>query len=157
MVEISVLHFSLQNVNTYKEHSFVTFWENSSCFLYFLLSPSCLSRFLFLPFFLTLFPSLIYSFSFFLSQYFFLWLYRKRTWLELHVFWPKFYIRLNFSSRWNIWFFSPSLPIAGACPCRLVTKSRPTLWPHGLQYARLPCLPLSLGVRSNSCPLSWWC
>ena len=30
------------------------------------------------------------------------------------------------------------------------------LWPHGLQQARLPCLSLSPGVCSNSCPLSWW-
>ena len=28
---------------------------------------------------------------------------------------------------------------------------------HGLQHARLLCPPLSLGVYSNSCPLSWWC
>ena len=28
---------------------------------------------------------------------------------------------------------------------------------HGLQHARLPCPSLSLGVCSNSCPLSWWC
>ena len=28
---------------------------------------------------------------------------------------------------------------------------------HGLQHARLPCPPLSPGVCSNSCPLSWWC
>ena len=27
---------------------------------------------------------------------------------------------------------------------------------HGLQYTRLPCSPLSPGVCSNSCPLSWW-
>ena len=27
----------------------------------------------------------------------------------------------------------------------------------GLQCARLPCPPLSLGVCSNSCPLSQWC
>ena len=32
-----------------------------------------------------------------------------------------------------------------------------SLRPHGLQYARLPCPPLSPGVYSNSCPLSWWC
>ena len=31
------------------------------------------------------------------------------------------------------------------------------LWPHGLQYARLPCPSLSLRACSNSCPLSWWC
>ena len=32
-----------------------------------------------------------------------------------------------------------------------------SLWPHGLQHARLPCLPLSPGVCSRSCPLSRWC
>ena len=29
--------------------------------------------------------------------------------------------------------------------------------PHGLQYTRLLCLPLSPGAFSNSCPLSRWC
>ena len=38
-----------------------------------------------------------------------------------------------------------------------VTKLCPTLWPQGLQHARLTCPPLPLGVCSNSCPLSWWC
>ena len=28
---------------------------------------------------------------------------------------------------------------------------------HGLQHTRLLCPPLSPGVCSNSCPLSWWC
>ena len=32
-----------------------------------------------------------------------------------------------------------------------------SLWPHGLQHARLPCPSLSPGVCSNSCPLTWWC
>ena len=32
-----------------------------------------------------------------------------------------------------------------------------SLWPHGLQHARLPCPSLSPGVCSNSRPLSWWC
>ena len=32
-----------------------------------------------------------------------------------------------------------------------------SLSPHGLQHARLPCLSLSAGVCSNSCPSSWWC
>ena len=32
-----------------------------------------------------------------------------------------------------------------------------SLWPHGLQHARLPCPSPSPGVSSNSCPLSWWC
>ena len=32
-----------------------------------------------------------------------------------------------------------------------------SLWPHGLQHARLPCSSPTPGVYSNSCPLSWWC
>ena len=32
-----------------------------------------------------------------------------------------------------------------------------SLQPHGLQNARFLCPPLSLGVCSNSCPLSQWC
>ena len=32
-----------------------------------------------------------------------------------------------------------------------------SLQPHGLQHARLPCPSPTLGVFSNSCPLSWWC
>ena len=32
-----------------------------------------------------------------------------------------------------------------------------SLWPHGLQHARLPCPSWSLRVCSNSCPLSGWC
>ena len=31
-----------------------------------------------------------------------------------------------------------------------------SLWPLGLQHARLPCPSPSPGVCSNSCPLSWW-
>ena len=32
-----------------------------------------------------------------------------------------------------------------------------SLWPHGLQHARLSCPSLSPGVCSNSCPLPrWW-
>ena len=32
-----------------------------------------------------------------------------------------------------------------------------SLWPHGLQYARLPCPSLTPGAYSNSCPSCWWC
>ena len=32
-----------------------------------------------------------------------------------------------------------------------------SLWPHGLQHARLSCPSLSPRVWSNSCPLSQWC
>ena len=30
-------------------------------------------------------------------------------------------------------------------------------WSHGLQHTRLPCLSLTPGAYSNSCPSSWWC
>ena len=32
-----------------------------------------------------------------------------------------------------------------------------SLWPDGLQHARLPCPSPTPGVCSNSCPSSWWC
>ena len=32
-----------------------------------------------------------------------------------------------------------------------------SLWPHGLQHARLPCSLPTRGACSNSCPLSRWC
>ena len=41
--------------------------------------------------------------------------------------------------------------------CYSGAKSCPTLQPHGLQHARLPCPSVSPRVYSNSCPLSRWC
>ena len=38
--------------------------------------------------------------------------------------------------------------------CSVASNS---LWSHGLQHARLPCLSPTPGVYSNSCPLSRWC
>ena len=32
-----------------------------------------------------------------------------------------------------------------------------SLWPHGLQHARPPCLSPTARVYPNSCPLSRWC
>ena len=32
-----------------------------------------------------------------------------------------------------------------------------SLWPHGLQHTRLPCLSLTPRACSNSCPSSRWC
>ena len=32
-----------------------------------------------------------------------------------------------------------------------------SLWPHGLQHARLPCPSPTRSTCLNSCPLSWWC
>ena len=38
-----------------------------------------------------------------------------------------------------------------------VTQSCPTLWPHRLQHARLPCPSPTPRACSNSCPSSQWC
>ena len=38
--------------------------------------------------------------------------------------------------------------------CSVVSDS---LWPHGLQHARLPCPSPSPQACSSSCPLSQWC
>ena len=43
------------------------------------------------------------------------------------------------------------------CCCCSVAQLHPTLRPHGLQHARLPCPSPSPGASSNSCPLSRWC
>ena len=46
------------------------------------------------------------------------------------------------------------IPFCCYCP---VAQLYPTLRPHELQHARLPCPWLSPRVCSNSCSLSWWC
>ena len=38
-----------------------------------------------------------------------------------------------------------------------VAQSCPTLPPHGLQHARLPCPSPTPGACSNSCPSTWGC
>ena len=47
-------------------------------------------------------------------------------------------------------------PPLGNCQfsCSVVSDS---MWPHGLQHTRPPCPSPTLGVYSNSCPLSQWC
>ena len=43
--------------------------------------------------------------------------------------------------------------MVGVAVVQLLSQVHP-LWPHGLQYARFPCLSVSPRVCSN---LSWWC
>ena len=55
-------------------------------------------------------------------------------------------------------------PLTTLCPstqhcryqfsCSVMSDS---LWPHGLQQARLPCPSTTPGACLNSCPLSQWC
>ena len=60
---------------------------------------------------------------------------------------------------WDVISHHPRLAVLKiqSSSCCSVAKLCPTLWPHELQHARLPCPSLSPGVCSNSCPLSWWC
>ena len=51
--------------------------------------------------------------------------------------------------------FILSFPLSSVQFSRSVMSD--SLWPHGLQYARLPCSSLYPRVCSNSCPLSQWC
>ena len=44
-----------------------------------------------------------------------------------------------------------------SCPFCCCSVASSFLWPHGLQHARLPCTSLSLGVCSDSFPLTHWC
>ena len=55
-----------------------------------------------------------------------------------------FFFNLNWAPLWIPFYCS-------------VTQSHLTLRPHELKHARLPCLSLSPGVWSNSCPLNLRC
>ena len=52
--------------------------------------------------------------------------------------------------------FSPSDPHSTSVQFSHSVVSN-SLWPRGLQHARLPCRSLSPGACSNSYPLSQWC
>ena len=59
---------------------------------------------------------------------------------------------------WEIDWWINIIPGRDSVLCfSLVAQSCPTLWPHGLQHARLPCPSPTPGACSNSCPLSQWC
>ena len=55
-----------------------------------------------------------------------------------------------FSWPWQFWGVLSSVQFTRS----VVSDS---LWPHGLQPAKLPCPSPTPGAYSNSCPLSWWC
>ena len=57
-------------------------------------------------------------------------------------------------STFHTWKLRSLFHISVQCS-RSVTSD--SLWPHGLQYARLPCPSLFPGVCSKSCSLSQWC
>ena len=65
------------------------------------------------------------------------------------------------------WFFQPkNMTYLSICLCHLISLVlllfrcsvvSDSLWPQGLQHARLPCPSPTPGTCPNSCPLSWWC
>ena len=56
----------------------------------------------------------------------------------------------KFSIRWKRVYIISSVPFSRS----VVSDS---LWPHGPQHARPPCLSPTPRVYSNPCPLGWWC
>ena len=67
-----------------------------------------------------------------------------------HPLSPPFPLALNFLS---IRVFSSRFALTISSVAQLCL----TLWPHGLQHARLPCPSPTPRACSNSCPSSWWC
>ena len=64
-------------------------------------------------------------------------------------------ISYAFDSLWSLTvIYSTRLVKSGQFSCSVVYYC---LRPHGLQHARLPCLSLTPGAYSNSCPSSRWC
>ena len=61
----------------------------------------------------------------------------------------------NFLRNWVVFcWFLRILHILHQFSCSVMSDS---LWPRGLQHARLPCSSLSPRACLNSCPLSQWC
>ena len=86
-------------------------------------------------------------------------------WVDCHIRWPKlwsfsFSISASNEYSWLIsfktdWFdLLAKLSSLVQFSCSVVSKS---LWPHGLQHARLLCPSPTPRACSNSCPLSRWC
>ena len=61
---------------------------------------------------------------------------------------------LKIIKRWQLWL---SLVFPEHLVLFSIYVMSDSLWPHGLQHARLSCPSLSPRVCSNSCPLSQWC
>ena len=56
---------------------------------------------------------------------------------------------------WRYWYKPVQIVFSSVqFSCLVVSDS---LWPHGLQQARLPCPSPTPKAYSNSCTSSWWC
>ena len=67
--------------------------------------------------------------------------------------------------KWRLLFVTDTASFLPQCPSLLLPHSvqsshsvmSDSLWPHGLQHARLPCPSPTPRACLNSCPSSWWC
>ena len=76
-------------------------------------------------------------------------------WVQTLVPWPNQGKSEHFARTFTYWWHKSFLSSCLAQFSHSIMSD--SLWRHGLQHTRLPCLSLSLGVCSNSCPLSQWC
>ena len=63
----------------------------------------------------------------------------------------------KFPGLWSMRTFTGRQTLNGKHRCSVAKIMSASLWPGGLQHARLPCPSLSPGVCSHSCPSSQWC
>ena len=109
---------------------------------------------------------IVYSVLFFSPLHFYLWNFFGNIfnlcfpWSSQVYLWT--YQRDPFFIN-NVFYFSQSFLICflkfyvyAYIQFSSVAQLCPTLRPHGLQHARLPCPPPTPGAYSNSCPLSRW-
>ena len=57
-----------------------------------------------------------------------------------------------FKPKLSLWHWKPFNSVQFSCS--VMSNS---LWPHGLEHARLPCPSPTPGAYSDSCPSSQWC
>ena len=74
-------------------------------------------------------------------------------WIKLYLI-SKILIADNCPHSIQGFLIFPSLSLKSFSSVTVMSNS---LWPHGLQHARLPCPSPTSGAYSNSCPLSRWC
>ena len=75
-----------------------------------------------------------------------------------HRLWPKWYFFYLDTSPRGLKFYLQKNPVHQLLSLLFshsVTFN--SLWPHGLQHGRLPCLSPASRACSNSCALSLWC
>ena len=74
------------------------------------------------------------------------------TWLALKI---KYH---NLTEAFPVWIGShyPQVPFYHIVLLSIHPVVSESLWPHGLQHARAPCLSPSPGVCASSCPLHQW-